>query len=138
MHLSNKPAMGKKSTHTETVPDDDDSDDEKHEKPKPKLKKSKTEPATLALSDKPANTGKKGKAAKVKKLSVKKKRRKIGVHGLVFGRLLDCSRLITTFRVPASCLSSGSELRKELVSAEGIRQDAPDCLDAGVKDIYTW
>ena len=70
MHLSNKPAMGKKSTRTETVLDDDDSDDEKHEKPKPKPKKSKTEPATLALSDKPANTGKKGKAAKVKKLSV--------------------------------------------------------------------
>ena len=106
----------------------------KHEKPKPKPKKSKTEPATLALSDKPANTGKKGKAAKVKKLSVwetpwatKEERRKIGVHGLVFGRLLECSRSITTFRAPASCLSSGSELRKELVSAEGIRQDAPDC-----------
>ena len=39
VHLPNKPAMGKNSTRTETVPDDDDSDDEKHERAQAEAKK---------------------------------------------------------------------------------------------------
>ena len=42
-------------------------------------------------------------------------------------------QLITTFR--SSCVSSGSELRKELISAEGIRQDAPPTIATSVKDV---
>ena len=32
----------------------------------------------------------------------------------------------------------GSELRKELVQAEGIRQDMPDNLAANLKDCVVW
>ena len=64
VHLSHKPAMGKKSDRKETVPDDDDSDNDEHEKPKPKPKKPD---GTLALVDKPKPAK---KSAKIKKISV--------------------------------------------------------------------
>lgn len=32
-------------------------------------------------------------------------------------------------------ISSGSELRKELINAEGIRQDAPQTIATSVKDV---
>lgn len=67
VHLSHKPAMGKKSDRKETVPDDDDSDNDEHEKPKPKPKKPKKPDGTLALVDKPKSAK---KSAKIKKISV--------------------------------------------------------------------
>ena len=37
--------------------------------------------------------------------------------------------------MPRNCLATpGAELRKDLVAAEGIRQDAPEDLDSDVKD----
>ena len=70
VHLSNKPAFGKKADRTETV-EDDDSDEEQKPKPKPNRGSKSNKPSTpqLALPDKPSNKPG-GKKAKVKKVSV--------------------------------------------------------------------